>query len=104
MLRRSDCQYSVLRLSTHEHLEQSRIVRGAEPSDRIPASGSTTNWSVDCIFGVYSEEHLRETICVTARVTSSCNVVEGTWVSIQSWVDKADSALASFETLLINAS
>jgi len=30
--------------------------------------------------------------------------VEGTWVGIQSWIDEADSALASFETLLIDTS
>jgi len=30
--------------------------------------------------------------------------VEGTWISIQSWVDEANSALADFETLLIDTS
>jgi hypothetical protein len=30
--------------------------------------------------------------------------VEGTWVSIQDWVDEAEGALASFESLIIDTS
>jgi hypothetical protein len=93
-----------LRLDTHENLEQSRVVWSSESSDRIPPCSSTTNGSVRCISGISWKEHLRETICVTSRVISSGDVVEGTWVSIQDWVDEADGALASFESLIIDTS
>lgn len=57
-----------------------------------------------CTFVKWFGEYSREASGVASGVVSSGDVVEGTWVGIQSWVDEADSALASFETLIIDTS
>ena len=73
-------------------------VTGSQPVAALQMS--QTRVDLQDYFGGY----LREAIGITSGVVSSSDVVEGTWVGIQGWVNEADSALASFETLVIDTS